>query len=399
MKVPDAKAWVRIALVLLAIAFVTYMVFIPTVDAILSSFREKPKKIMQLQNDMTLAEQVRLRTIEGVTAFWFFAYGAAIGSFLNVVVYRMPRGESLVLKRSRCPMCGTQIAGRDNIPILGWLMLGGRCRACGVAISLRYPTIELIVGLLFLLLYFVELISGGVNLPIRRPNDYAGVVWIIFYTKWDLVTIYLFHCAMLSMLLALALIDLDGKRLPMKSLILFALLLAVPAGLFPHLLLVKIPVSSFGVALPTWAQAPATIVVGAIAGLFGAIAIAFAFLRDFRRVEIHFVLGLMLVGVSLGWQAVLETLVITLILKLGWSLVSRWSPRKELPDAVNSEVSDLEETKSALELDLEGVNLRRDMGLDPTRVCGRNLQLSMFLFNAAVIHQVIWRWWFDFLKW
>ena len=120
MKVPDAKAWVRIALVLLAIAFVTYMVFIPTVDAILSSFREKPKKIMQLQNDMTLAEQVRLRTIEGVTAFWFFAYGAAIGSFLNVVVYRMPRGESLVLKRSRCPMCGTQIAGRDNIPILGW---------------------------------------------------------------------------------------------------------------------------------------------------------------------------------------------------------------------------------------------------------------------------------------
>jgi leader peptidase (prepilin peptidase)/N-methyltransferase len=399
MKVPDAKAWVRIALVLLAVTFVTYMVFIPTVDAILSSFREKTKKIMQVQNDMTFSEQIRFRTIEGMTAFWFFAYGAAIGSFLNVVVYRMPLGESLAFKRSRCPMCGTQISGRDNIPILGWLMLGGRCRACGVAISLRYPTIELIVGLLFLLLYFVELISGGVNLPIRRPNDYAGVVWIIFYTKWDMVTIYLFHCAMLSMLLALALIDLDGKRLPLKSLILFALLLAVPACLFPHLLLVKIPVSSFGVAMPTWAQAPATILGGAIAGLFGAIAIAFAVWRGASRVEIHFVLGLMLVGISLGWQAVLETLVITVILKLGWSIVSRWSPRKELPDSVNSEVSDIEDTKSALEPELEGVNLRSDMGSDPTRVRGRSLQLSMFLFNAAVIHQVAWRWVFDCLKW
>ena len=399
MKVPDAKAWVRIALVLLAVAFVTYMIFIPTVDAILSAFREKPKKIIQLQSDLTFSEQIRFRTIEGMTAFWFFAYGAAIGSFLNVVVYRMPLGESLAFKRSRCPMCGTQIAGRDNIPILGWLMLGGRCRACGVAISLRYPTIELIVGLLFLLLYFVELISGGVNLPIRRPNDYAGVVWIIFYTKWDMVTIYLFHCAMLSMLLALALIDLDEKRLPKKSLILFALLLAVPACLFPHLLLVKIPVSGFGVAMPTWAQAPATIVGGVVAGLFGAIVIAFAFLRGARRVEIHFVLGLMLVGISLGWQAVLETLVITVILKLGWSLASRWSPRTVLPDTLNSDVSDIEKAKSAMQPELEEVNLRSDVGLAPTRLRGRSLQLSMFLFNAAVIHQVVWRWLFDFLKW
>jgi hypothetical protein len=151
--------------------------------------------------------------------------------------------------------------------------------------------------------------------------------------------------------------------------------------------------------MPTWAQAPATILGGAIAGLFGAIAIAFAVWRGASRVEIHFVLGLMLVGISLGWQAVLETLVITVILKLGWSIVSRWSPRKELPDSVNSEVSDIEDTKSALEPELEGVNLRSDMGSDPTRVRGRSLQLSMFLFNAAVIHQVAWRWVFDCLKW
>jgi leader peptidase (prepilin peptidase) / N-methyltransferase len=106
---------------------------------------------------------------------------------------------------------------------------------------LRYPTIEMIVGAIFLLFYFVELISGGINLPNRVPNMYAGVVWIVFYMKWDLITIYLFHCVMLCLLLALALVDLDRRRLPIKAIVQFLLLLAVPAIFFHHLLLVKIP--------------------------------------------------------------------------------------------------------------------------------------------------------------
>ena len=62
--------------------------------------------------------------------FFFFALGAIVGSFLNVVVYRLPRGENLVFPSSACPKCGTNLTWRENLPIIGWIMLGGRCRFC-----------------------------------------------------------------------------------------------------------------------------------------------------------------------------------------------------------------------------------------------------------------------------
>jgi leader peptidase (prepilin peptidase)/N-methyltransferase len=68
--------------------------------------------------------------------------GLAIGSFLNVVIHRLPRGESLSKPRSRCPGCGKQIRARDNIPVVSWLLLRGRCRDCGEPISPRYPLVE-----------------------------------------------------------------------------------------------------------------------------------------------------------------------------------------------------------------------------------------------------------------
>ena len=70
--------------------------------------------------------------------------GAAIGSFMNVCVHRLPHGESVVRPRSHCPSCGADIPARDNIPILSWLLLRGRCRGCGERISLRYPLVELV---------------------------------------------------------------------------------------------------------------------------------------------------------------------------------------------------------------------------------------------------------------
>jgi leader peptidase (prepilin peptidase)/N-methyltransferase len=75
--------------------------------------------------------------------------GALLGSFLNVVVWRLPRGESLVAPRSRCPECGTPIAPRDNVPVLSWLFLRGRCRHCGAPISPRYPAVELLTAAAF----------------------------------------------------------------------------------------------------------------------------------------------------------------------------------------------------------------------------------------------------------
>jgi leader peptidase (prepilin peptidase)/N-methyltransferase len=75
--------------------------------------------------------------------------GLAVGSFLNVVIYRVPRKESVVSPRSRCPRCGTEITAFDNIPVLSWLLLRGRCRTCREPISMRYPLIEVACAALF----------------------------------------------------------------------------------------------------------------------------------------------------------------------------------------------------------------------------------------------------------
>lgn len=76
-------------------------------------------------------------------------FGLAVGSFLNVVIYRVPRNESIVSPRSKCPTCAAPILERDNIPVLSWLLLRGRCRSCGSPISARYPLVELAGAALF----------------------------------------------------------------------------------------------------------------------------------------------------------------------------------------------------------------------------------------------------------
>ncbi|GAA4967472.1 prepilin peptidase [Kineococcus glutinatus] len=112
--------------------------------------------------------------------------GLLIGSFLNVVVHRVPRGESVVTPASRCPGCGHAVRRRDNVPVLSWLLLRGRCRDCAAPISVRYPLVELGTGLLF-----------------------GAVSWLVG-PSWELPA-YLYLAAIA---VALALIDLDVQRLP-----------------------------------------------------------------------------------------------------------------------------------------------------------------------------------------
>lgn len=86
-------------------------------------------------------------------AILVFLLGSVIGSFLNVVIYRLPREKSIVKPASACPGCGKPIRFYDNIPIISYVLLRGNCRACNANISIRYPIVELITGILFLLLY------------------------------------------------------------------------------------------------------------------------------------------------------------------------------------------------------------------------------------------------------
>jgi len=88
--------------------------------------------------------------IDILEAIYVFVIGACVGSFLNVCIGRWPEGLSVVKPRSRCPKCGHQIKATENVPLVSWLLLRGRCSGCGERISIQYPIVELLVGLLWL---------------------------------------------------------------------------------------------------------------------------------------------------------------------------------------------------------------------------------------------------------
>jgi leader peptidase (prepilin peptidase)/N-methyltransferase len=98
--------------------------------------------------------------------------GAAVGSFLNVVIHRLPRGQSLVKPRSRCPGCETTLRAADNVPLVSWLVLRGRCRRCGTAISPRYPIVEAITAAAFV----AVAIARGVDSDLFLELPFAAVL-------------------------------------------------------------------------------------------------------------------------------------------------------------------------------------------------------------------------------
>ncbi|MEM9372883.1 MAG: prepilin peptidase [Planctomycetota bacterium] len=126
-----------------------------------------------------MPEWLMLRMPMITTAIFVFAVGACVGSLINVVVYRMPLGLDVVRPTSRCPSCGTKLTWRENIPILGWVFLGGRCRFCQARISPEYPIVELIVAVLFggvFLLWYMtppDFVALGIPLGAIAP-EWAG---------------------------------------------------------------------------------------------------------------------------------------------------------------------------------------------------------------------------------
>jgi hypothetical protein len=115
---------------------------------------------------------------------FIFAFGAIVGSFINVVIYRLPAGMSVITPSSRCPTCGARLSWWENTPILGWLLVRGRCRHCGVGISPQYMLVELFMALLFAGLYVAFYMAGPVvvgrgrrQLVVvqRRLPDVSGV--------------------------------------------------------------------------------------------------------------------------------------------------------------------------------------------------------------------------------
>lgn len=151
--------------------------------------------------------------------------GVSIGSFLNVVIYRVPRALSVSHPPSACPGCGMQIRARDNVPVLSWLALGRRCRECRMPISVRYPLVEVLTGVAFVLvaLFFAPAIA--------EAQGAAAVVGAVLELLAFLV--------LTGAGLALSAIDFELRRLP-NRILLFTLLAGI-ALLVPSMLLAGRP--------------------------------------------------------------------------------------------------------------------------------------------------------------
>ena len=112
---------------------------------------------------------------------FYTALGLIIGSFLNVCIYRIPLKKSVVFPRSGCPQCGARIAFYDNIPVLSYIILGGKCRSCGTGISLQYPFVELLTGVSFL----VCALKWNFTSPTFVNSLFLAVIIILIFTDYN----------------------------------------------------------------------------------------------------------------------------------------------------------------------------------------------------------------------
>ncbi len=184
---------------------------------------------------------------------WFtfiFALGCCIGSFLNVVIYRLPRDESLVRPPSRCPACGKGICFYDNIPLISWLLLGRKCRYCKAPISPRYFVIELLTGVVFIGLFILYFRS-----------DFRSDVGRFLSGGWF---IYVFHIILLAALIAASAIDLQFWVIPLSICWFVTVVGLVGSGLGVY---VTEPVISVYKLLPRASANTASLAVGAAIGL------------------------------------------------------------------------------------------------------------------------------------
>jgi leader peptidase (prepilin peptidase)/N-methyltransferase len=115
-----------------------------------------------------------------VTIAGFFLFGLLIGSFLNVCITRIPAGISIVSPTSKCPECGAGIKPYDNVPVLSWLLLGGKCRSCKAPISAMYPSIEVVTALLFVACY----LCFGLSLATAKWLFFASILLVLIVTDY-----------------------------------------------------------------------------------------------------------------------------------------------------------------------------------------------------------------------
>ncbi|MEM9020468.1 MAG: prepilin peptidase [Planctomycetota bacterium] len=199
-------------------------------------------------------------TPDWVWLIFISAFGACVGSFLNVVIYRLPAGQSLIHPPSQCPHCGKKLAVYDNVPVLGWIWLRGKCRYCKAPISVQYPLVEaataLLFGGMFALFYMTDF---------RQPFAFAG-----FGSTWPLFVVW---CVALACLFAATVIDARLFIIPLEIpwTMTAVALVVLPVGAW-----LSSDFTSFGPGLGVQPFTPRTGHIGALAAWGGAIGLVLA---------------------------------------------------------------------------------------------------------------------------
>ncbi|MEP3481152.1 MAG: prepilin peptidase [Fuerstiella sp.] len=328
---------------------------------------------------------------EAMAALWVFFLGTCVGSFLNVVVYRVPRGQSVVAHASYCPKCGEGIRASDNIPVIGWLRIKGTCRSCQLPISSRYPIVEFTIGLLFLFLHFVELTSAGANIPVHPIGLQTGARATLLRPDFVLLGFTLYHAYLFCAIFSWAMILRDGGSVPPRSVVTTFAIGAVPAICFPMLLpfhvisandAAAILPAALPIPLGKNVAAAATVFTGGCVGaIFASVALLIA--KRLKFGEIAFDLpSWMLLGIFLGWQAVVGIFVIA----IGWLGIKSLCLSFVKYD---QELSAKEAVINALE-PLVGV----DSPPEPPKLSQRQLMMlgvELGLFISLIVHHSLWR--------
>ena len=203
-----------------------------------------------------------------------FLFGICIGSFLNVVILRLPRHESLIKRSSHCMTCGAKIRPIDLIPVLSWILLRGKCHSCGEKISVRYPIVESLNGLLYVLTFIVLDINAKAIIT----------------------------CVLMSLLVVIAFMDWDTQEIDM-IIVGMILLLAIPAALFTDDVELKHRIiGALVISVPFF-------IIGEVSRPI----IRKKFEEDFRAIELGDTLLMFAAGALLGTRAIIVSALIGII--------------------------------------------------------------------------------------
>ena len=214
-----------------------------------------------------------------------FIFGICIGSFLNVVILRLPRHESLIKRSSHCMTCGAKIRAIDLIPVFSWLMLRGKCHSCGEKISPRYPIVESLNGFMYLLAFYV-----------------------LDFNADSIIT-----CVLMSLLIVVAFMDWDTMEIDMIIVGLIFLLFIPSALLTDRVSLLHRIIGAFAISLPFY-------IIGEISRVF----IKKKTGEDYRAIELGDTILMFAAGALLGTKAIIVSALIGIVVAAVAGVINKY---------------------------------------------------------------------------